>query len=203
MAAARRTPSRPETTPTPLSRRHVLSTAAWAVPVVAIASAAPAYAGSGTGALEPSPAPTPPPAAILALTNSSGLWTSNAWGAQHMTARTTVVNSGNHHTENLRITVTLPSPYVVRYLIGDDAVLTINNVTAGWTVGAITRSGSGSGRIATFDLTRTSPLAAQTSQEVSFRVNLGGRLVSQFTDAIALHATATGTQASASFRPSA
>lgn len=149
-------PSTTRHQPTP-SRRAVLRSAAWSVPVVAVASAAPAYADSGDGAGAIAGITAMP---TLRATNGSASSTNS--GINYIfTGQVTITNPATAPTQGLQVVLTL-NGYPLH---GNESV----SASGGSGLGAWTSSVNTSQGIV-ITLTAPTQLAGNTSTTLTFTI---------------------------------
>ena len=124
-----------------LSRRTLVRTAAWSVPVISTVAAAPAFAAASDKL-------------VISLGTPSPSWSTFSFTNDYVTASITLKNdSPNDLTNNLQLTMTIPNVYVwgPSWTSSTDAnrSISFSNVSAAWGTPTVDYSGSGSGRTAT------------------------------------------------------
>ena len=124
-----------------LSRRTLVRTAAWSVPVISTVAAAPAFAAASDKL-------------VISLGTPSPSWSTFIFSDDYVTASITLKNdSPNDLTNNLQLTMTIPNVYVwgpSRTSITDaNRSISFSSVPAAWGTPTVDYSGSGSGRTAT------------------------------------------------------
>ncbi len=124
-----------------LSRRTLVRTAAWSVPVISTVAAAPAFAAASDKL-------------VISLGTPSPSWSTFSFYDDYVTASITLKNdSPNDLTNNLQLTMTIPNVYVwgpSRTSITDaNRSISFSSVPAAWGTPTVDYSGSGSGRTAT------------------------------------------------------
>ena len=124
-----------------LSRRTLVRTAAWSVPVISTVAAAPAFAAASDKL-------------VISLGTPSPSWSTFSLFDDYVTASITLKNdSPNDLTNNLQLTMTIPNVYVwgpSRTSITDaNRSISFSSVPAAWGTPTVDYSGSGSGRTAT------------------------------------------------------
>ena len=124
-----------------LSRRTLVRTAAWSVPVISTVAAAPAFAAASDKL-------------VISLGTPSPSWSTFSFTNDYVTASITLTNdSPNDLTNNLQLTMTIPNVYVwgPSWTSSTDAnrSISFSNVSAAWGTPTVDYSGSGSGRTAT------------------------------------------------------
>lgn len=124
-----------------LSRRTLVRTAAWSVPVISTVAAAPAFAAASDKL-------------VISLGTPSPSWSTFSFTNDYVTASITLKNdSPNDLTNNLQLTMTIPNVYVwgPSWTSNTDAnrSISFSSVPAAWGTPTVDYSGSGSGRTAT------------------------------------------------------
>lgn len=123
------------------TRRTLVRTAAWSVPVISVAAAAPAFAAASDRL-------------VIAQGTPAPSWTTLSIFNDYVDASITLTNdSPNDLTNSLQLTMTIPNVYVwgpSRTSITDaNRTISFSNVSAGWGAPSVSYPGSGSGRTAT------------------------------------------------------
>lgn len=141
------------------SRRTLVRTAAWSVPVISTVAAAPAFAAASD---------------TVAITAASGTWTVLNNLDDYVSASVTIQNSSTSDvTNNLLVTMTFPNVYVwgpSRATITiQDRTISFSGVTAGWGSPTVSYLGSGFARTATVVFSGPQ-IPAGTSAVLQFRV---------------------------------
>ena len=129
-----------------LSRRTLVRTAAWSVPVISTVAAAPAFAAASDKLVISLGTPSPSWSTFsLDFTNDYN---------DYVTASITLKNdSPNDLTNNLQLTMTIPNVYVWgpswTSITDANRSISFSSVPAAWGTPTVDYSGSGSGRTAT------------------------------------------------------